>query len=231
MELSKGENNRFPLEGLILYFVLFFPGIYATGFSGEIEPIGTIPFSTVRELGRTLTYTIPSLALLWYLISDRKQMTFSSLIPKNLRKKVLFPFTIGLPGLILIGLGISLLISLFSQAQGPTPPPKVEAPGNIWGWIVMVFSCLGTGYLEESYFRYYLLTRLRRQLPEPAKRIILSTLLFSLCHIYEGPWGVLNALLAGILLSALFIRYRSLHGIAWAHGAYNIFVYAMGHFI
>jgi len=54
--------------------------------------------------------------------------------------------------------------------------------------------------------------------------------LFSLCHVYEGPWGILNAVLAGIILSLLFIRFRSLHGIAWAHGAYNIFVYTMGNF-
>jgi membrane protease YdiL (CAAX protease family) len=60
--------------------------------------------------------------------------------------------------------------------------------------------------------------------------VVFSTFLFSLCHIYEGPGGFINSILAGILLSALFIRYRSLHGVAWAHGAYNIFVYVMGMF-
>jgi membrane protease YdiL (CAAX protease family) len=104
----------------------------------------------------------------------------------------------------------------------------VEAPVSVFGWIVMVFSCLGTGYLEESYFRYYLLTKLEKQQPRALIRIIFSTILFSSCHIYEGPWGVINAMLAGFLLSWLFNRYRSLHGIAWAHGAYNIFVYFMG---
>jgi membrane protease YdiL (CAAX protease family) len=106
----------------------------------------------------------------------------------------------------------------------------------------MVVSCLGTGYLEESYFRYYLLSKLddiideasykaNASLPRVIMTVCFSTFLFSVCHIYEGPWGIVNSSLAGALLSALFIRFKSLHGIAWAHGAYNIFVYVMGNFI
>ena len=218
------------MEPLILYFVLFFPGVYSLGSSGGvsqgIELYETIPFSMIRELGRTFTYTIPSLALLWYLIPDKKG--FSALKQEKPGKKDFLPFAVSLPGLIFIGLGISLLVSLLSRYQNFSPPLKEEAPATSLGWTVLVFSCLGTGYLEESYFRYYLLTKLENQLPMAAMRIIFSTVLFSLCHFYEGPWGIINATLAGLLLSVLFIRYRSLHGIAWAHGAYNIFVYVMG---
>jgi membrane protease YdiL (CAAX protease family) len=95
----------------------------------------------------------------------------------------------------------------------------------------MVISSHGTGYLEESYFRYYLLAKLRRALPKPTARIFLSTFLFSICHMYEGPWAVLNAAMAGFFLSVLFIRYRSLHGVSWAHAAHNMFVYTMGIFL
>ena len=229
------------MEPIILYFVLFFPGIYASGLSGEVAPTGIIPFSAIRELGRTLTYTIPSLALLWYIVMDRDspdkmpERAKGRLFPglKKLQKRDFFPFAVGLPGLILIGLAVSQLVSilviyenLFPESF--SPPLLVEAPGSVWGWIVMAFSCIGTGYLEESYFRYYLLTRLESRLPNPAIRTIVSTILFSFCHMYEGPWGILNAVLAGLLLSMLFIRYGSVHGVAWAHGAYNIFVYAMG---
>ena len=220
------------MEPLILYFVLFFPRVFSIissgGISQEIELPETIQFSMVRELGRTLTYTIPSLALIWYIILNKKSL--SSLKQERPGKQDILPFAIGLPGLIFIGMGISFVILLFSRYEGFIPPLRVEAPGTILGWVVMVFSCLGTGYLEESYFRYYLLTKLESQLPPVGLRIVFSTILFSLCHIYEGPWGIINAVLAGLLLSVLFIRYKSLHGIAWAHGAYNIFVYFMGNF-
>ena len=216
------------MEPLILYFVLFFPGVYNLPFSGGMPLPEVIQFSIFRELGRTVTYTLPSLALLWYLISDRKG--FQALAGEKPQKSDFFTLSAGLPGLILIGLGISFLVLHFPDYQGLTPPPRVEVPINAAGWIVMVFSCLGTGYLEESFFRYYLLNVLEKPVPNSIFRIILSTALFSLCHIYEGPWGILNAVLAGILLSVLFVRFRSLHGIAWAHGCYNIFVYIMAIF-
>ncbi|MFP3041644.1 CPBP family intramembrane metalloprotease [Treponema primitia] len=91
----------------------------------------------------------------------------------------------------------------------------------------MILSCLSTGYLEESYFRFYLFTRFKQGGVSPVKAMIVSSILFALCHVYEGPLGALNALLAGLLLFFIFSRRRSLHGIAWAHGAYNIFVYVM----
>ena len=214
------------MEPLILYFVLFFPGIFNSP-APELNS-GVIPFSLLREAGRTLTYTIPSLALLWYIMSDKKG--FSALEAEKPGKKDVLPLIIGFPGLIIIGLVISFLITLFPGSQGLVPPPKVEAPVNAAGWIIMVFSCLGTGYLEESYFRFYLLSKLENLLPQAILRIVLSTVLFAACHIYEGPWGILNAVLASALLSVLFIRWRSLHSIALAHGAYNIFVYVMGIF-
>ena len=218
------------MEPLILYFVLFFPGIFSSSFpsalSSGIEAAEAIPFSILHELSRTLTYTIPALALLWYLMSDKNG--FSALKDEKPSLWDTISFAVGLPSLIIIGLGISFLVTQFSGYPNLAPPPMVEPPVNLWGYIVMVLSCLGTGYLEESYFRYYLLTRLENSVPQLILRIIFSTTLFSLCHFYEGPWGILNAVLAGILLSVLFTRFRSLHGIAWAHGAYNIFVYVMG---
>ena len=232
MELSKTEN-RIAFEGLLLFFVLFFPTIYTSGFSRIPDSVETIPFSIIRELGRTLTYSLPSLILLWYLASGKgelKSMGFSSLKFRNLRKKDFLTFAVCLPCLIFINISIATLLFIVSQAYGLALPPRIEAPGNVLGWIVMAFYCFGTGYLEESYFRYYLLSKLRRTLPKPIVRIFLSAFLFSLCHMYEGPWGVLNAALAGILLSVLFIRYRSLHGIAWAHAVHNMFVYIMGVF-
>jgi len=207
------------MEAIILYFVLFFPGVYYTGFSG----MESIPFSMLTELSRTFVHTVPSLALLWYLITDKKGFSSPNVIKP--RKPDFLSLAAGLPGLLAISLFVSLLAQLLSPYLGINIPPKIDGPSDILGFIILVFSCIGTGYLEESYFRFYLLTKLENSVPKTAIRIALSCLLFSLSHVYEGPWGILNALLAGILLSLLFIRFRSLHGVAWAHGAYNMFVY------
>ena len=215
------------MEALILYLVLFFPGIYSFGLSGGIVLTETISTVTARELTRIISYTLPSFVLLWYIIPEKKG--FSALKQEKIRKPDFIVFSIGFPALVFIGLAISILISLFSE-YGVTPPSTIETPVGVWPWIVVVFSCICTGYLEESYFRYYLLTKFENRFSGAATGIFFSSILFSLCHIYEGPWGFLNAALAGILLALLFIRYRSLHGIAWAHAAYNIFVYVVGYF-
>jgi membrane protease YdiL (CAAX protease family) len=213
-------------EPLLIYLVLFFPGFSPGAGLSDVskEPI---LFSTVQELNRILSYTLPALALLWYLILEKK------ILPLSTRKLKPSPgdaysFFWGFPGLVLIGLGISLSITWLAPFSAPA---RVPAPATIPGWIVMVCSCLGTGYLEESYFRLYLLRKLEKWVSFRVPRIAFSVLLFAFCHAYEGLGGILNAVLAGILLSILFERYRSLHGIAIAHACYNVFVYTMGHFL
>jgi membrane protease YdiL (CAAX protease family) len=137
----------------------------------------------------------------------------------------LYSLLLACPGLLLIGLTISLISPLFA---GIPADAGIGAPANIPGWIVMVLSCISTGYLEESYFRFYLLTRLGEWGIKTWELVLISVSLFALCHAYEGPWGVLNAILAGTLLALVFLHHRSLHGIALAHGLYNAFVYALG---
>jgi membrane protease YdiL (CAAX protease family) len=111
----------------------------------------------------------------------------------------------------------------------PNPPaaPAIGYPRDPAAVAVMILSCLTTGYLEETYFRFYLFKRFGEAGAGPVKAALASSLLFAFCHLYEGPLGALNAFAAGLLLFYIFARRRSLHGVAWAHGGYNIFVYIM----
>ena len=200
--------------------VLFFPGI--SFFAAD--PAAVIIFSAFQELIRILTYIIPALGLLWYLILEKKSLSLHS-GEFRAGKKDFYVLFWGFPGLILTGAGVSLLMTQFS-ATGV--PPAVAGPSNIQGWIIVILSCAGTGYLEESFFRFYLLQKLRDWVPYRPAKMLFAVLLFTLCHAYEGPWGMLNAALAGLLLSILFEKYKTLHGIAWAHAFYNVFIYVYG---
>jgi membrane protease YdiL (CAAX protease family) len=127
--------------------------------------------------------------------------------------------------MILIGLTISVVAPFFAAIPAGVPAASPNLPAE---WIIMILSCITTGYLEESYFRFYLLNKLENFGTSPGTAVLISVLFFSLCHIYEGPWGMLNAFLAGTLLAVVYFRFKSLHGIALAHGLYNIFVYVAG---
>jgi len=179
-----------------------------------------------QELSRIVVYNIPALALIWYLLFITRSLPGEpgSRLPKpGVRDlKTLLP---GFSALVLLGFLLSLVSAFF-----PALPvvPEIEGPRNAFAMVVMVLACISTGYLEESYFRFYLFTRFREGGLGPIKGMAISSVLFALCHIYEGPLGALNAFLAGLILYLLMTRRRrTIHGLAWAHGLYNVFVYAM----
>jgi membrane protease YdiL (CAAX protease family) len=210
--LKERALNPF-IEPLIIYFVLFLPGVFS---KGEIS--GPLPFSVNREIFRIITYILPSLALLAYLM--RRTRGFAGWGLARPKREDFFSFFFAFPLLFLFGWALSFFTSRILLLPAP---PRVEAPGTFLQWLVIFLSCTGTGYLEEGYFRFYLLKTF--EAAGMGMGIFFSTVLFTLCHSYEGPWGMANAALAGGFLALVFKKWRRLHGIAWAHGAYNIMVY------
>jgi len=205
------------IESLILYAVLFLRVSTGAASSGE-----AVDFSATNEIARIVLYNIPSLALIWYLLLKVKSLKeWGITFP---RKKDLLPAAAAIPALVLIGLTIALISRFFTEIPSGS---RFLPPQNFVSWVILIVSCISAAYLEESYFRFYLLSKREEIGLGPFRAVIFSTLLFSVCHIYEGPWGFLNAALSGALLAFLFLRYRSLHGIALAHALYNVLVYVL----
>ena len=203
-------------EPLILYWVLFL-----RVSAGAVLPGESIEFSTAAEIARIVLHTIPSLALIGYLMLRTKSFReWGVALPQ---KKDILPAVIAFPALFLIGLAISL-VSPFFGGDGPRFLP----PQTAVSWAILVISCIGAAYLEECYFRLYLLSKREEMGLSPNSAALVSTLLFSLCHAWEGPWGLLNSALSGLLLAFIFLRFRSLHGVAIPHALYNILVFALG---
>jgi hypothetical protein len=178
-------------------------------------------FSISSELMKIFMYFIPSLVLIWYLILKAQKTGIHIMKPG--RKDLISGF-ITLPCLLITG---SAIIFISSFTGGPAVQITFHSPSTVQGWIILCFSCIFSAYLEESYFRYYLLSRRKELNLNPASALALSVALFSICHIYAGPWSFLNAAISGTLLGLVFLRYNSLHGIAIAHALYNISAFAI----
>jgi len=244
--MEKKGVDRF-IEPLILFMVLFFRFLPGSAPLPEV-----IEFSAYAEILRIFAYNLPSLALIWYLLVKSRRLRRSDVAfsPKN----DFLSAALCLPALILIGLTV-----FFVSRLGEVSPVQYMPPQNVISWIILIISCFSTAYLEESYFRFYLLSKrtemglgvyqavfistvlfalchirfyLLSKRTEMGlgvyQAVFISTVLFALCHIYAGPWAFLNAALSGTVLAFAFLRFRSLHGISFAHALYNVFVYAVG---
>jgi hypothetical protein len=178
-------------------------------------------FSAATELAKIFLYYLPSLALIWYLLFKAGRVEIPAF---KLGKKDLISGLITLPCLLFIGFAISL-ISI--KISGSSVQLTLYSPSSIPGWILLCITCFCSAYLEESFFRYYLLSKRAKFNISASLALVLSTALFSICHTYGGPWGVLNAAISGFVLGFMFLKFKSLHGIAIAHGLYNITAYVL----
>jgi len=86
---------------------------------------------------------------------------------------------------------------------------------------------LTAGYREEFFFRAYLLGRLDEMAVPRAAAVGLSTGLFCVGHVYEGPLGVAIAAVLGLVFALAYLRRGSLHVIAISHGLYNAVVLSL----
>ncbi|GHU22046.1 hypothetical protein FACS1894172_18330 [Spirochaetia bacterium] len=188
------------LESLFLYVVFFAPDLYT-------EPAGIIIFSVQQELSRVVLYGILIIYLLFRLkiiAPDMLKPHFNDIPACGLALVLLF----------LTGFCVGFFVQDFQMIKGPK---------GIIPVFVAILSCLLTGYAEEGFFRIYLL---RNHSPcSIVYRMLIATVLFSLCHWYEGISGMLYAAAASLILSLISLKFRSLHGIALAHGLYDLIVW------
>jgi len=205
-------------EIIILYILLFFSGsaAFLTGSGAE----GAV-FSVKGEITKILFYCIPALALIWHLIIKSWKIEYFLIKPG---RKDLISGLIVFPCLLITGFSVTAASSIIGAAPAQF---ALHSPSSAIEWAVLCVSCFLFAYLEESYFRFYILSKREELHLSSQSALIFSVALFSICHIYEGPWGFLNAVISGTFLCFIFLRYNSLHGIAIAHGLYNISVYAL----
>ncbi len=92
------------------------------------------------------------------------------------------------------------------------------------GTVGMVF----VGQSEEAIFRFYLINLLLLRGVSPARAIIVSTLIFGSIHWSYGAGAMLFAMLAGLILSWIFMSARNLIAPIITHAAFDAIYFAGG---
>jgi membrane protease YdiL (CAAX protease family) len=206
------------IEALILYILLFLRGSLSL-FTGS--GVGSVNFSVTAELVNIFAYLIPALMLIWHLIIKTQKIEIWVFRPG---KKDFLSFIIAFPCLLITGFSVIFIGSYIGGSIGNI---ALNLPSSGIEWILLFIICFLSAYLEESYFRFYLLTKREELNLNAVSSLVFSVVMFAVCHIYEGPWGFLNAVISGAILGFVFLRYNSLHGIAVAHALYNISLFVI----
>jgi membrane protease YdiL (CAAX protease family) len=193
-------------EAIALFFVLFFPISFPAA--------GSAPITIIAN---ALLWRAPAVILVLLLLGEKP----------HFRLKIDFlVLAASLPALVLAGFGASYVAAW----TGHVPPDTIAPPQGTAGWIAAVLLSFSTGFLEEAYFRVYLPRRLVEFKQDSGSfsvvsSFVISGVIFALCHVYEGPFGVVNAALAAAILSLAYSKSGSFWGIAMAHGLYNCLVF------
>jgi membrane protease YdiL (CAAX protease family) len=196
--------------------------LFFSGSAGSfVNAASAESFSSQAELLKIFLYSIPSLALIWYLLFRVKKPSAWNIKPG---KNDLISCFITFPCLLITGYAIAKVSSYIGDTNIQVTQ---YFPSSNFEWVILGFSCVLSAYLEESFFRFYILSRRDELRLNAVSAMVVSVALFSICHIYEGPWGFLNSFLSAVILAFVFLRYNALHGIAIAHGLYNIAVYVI----
>ena len=86
--------------------------------------------------------------------------------------------------------------------------PVMTADASIsLGSIVLIFvASAANGLAEELAIRSYLLTRLSEIIGSKVAAVILTSVLFAAYHSYQGRYGVLAAVMAGLVFGTYFAK-------------------------
>jgi len=216
------KRSQLTAEMLLFFAAFFLPGYAAQSLFAPPDAA-----TNLLMIQSVLTGVPQFLLMAWVVITaDRSASTRWGLVRIELRD---------LPRTALLTVGCFAVVAPFVALVALLPPDVGRTLGRGYRWglqsatqipIAILFG-LTAGYREEFFFRSYLLGRFGELGLGMPSAVTVSTAVFCLGHLYEGPLALAVTAALGVLLSAAWLRWKNLHVVAIAHGAYNTLVLCM----
>jgi uncharacterized protein len=206
-------------EVCLLFAVLFLPGMIAQ--TGDVAPEA---FENVLYHIQVLVVSIPQV-LLVVALGDLRRPGSSKAY--GFRRPERRDITATIIALLASWAAVSLVSAVLSLlgVGGETMEPGVRWTFDRRELIPLAFlSTMAIGYREEIFFRAFIADRAEEAGTDPRIALAAAAVVFALGHLYQGVLGFVVSLTIGLVLAAVYLRTRSLHGISIAHGLYNLVV-------
>lgn len=198
---------------------MFLPGLLA-----QYGPVDPESFESVYRQLLILSMTVPQTLLVVYVCDLRRP---GSAARMGWRRPAATDLVVAALGLALIWVVVGLLglaLSLLPEAWDWTRPAVTWRFDRLELAPLALVTTLSVGYREEIFYRAYLYDRAVETNSDPKVVLGAGALVFAAGHVYQGMSGFVVSLGVGVVLALLYVRRRSLHGIAIAHGLYNLAV-------
>jgi membrane protease YdiL (CAAX protease family) len=189
----KGQSVSLILS-ILIYAAIFVPVV-----SAETE---------TKALLMTIIFRLPVFFIVLFLNLN------SGLMKKNQRgwKSPHLIDWILIPLLVILTLVLGMV---FSMKRSPVVY-SIEA------WPLLALLALIIAVVEEGYFRSWLLTEMPRLGVPSHWALVVSILLFSLAHAWQGLTGVVFAALIGVLYGAVFLWRKNIIILIVSHAVYDL---------
>jgi len=90
-----------------------------------------------------------------------------------------------------------------------------------WADVAILPVMLLSAFYQELLMRGYFITRFEQLFHSIPLSIVGAAGLFALWHTYQGPWGVMGALISGLIYGAIFVKTRRLPPLVLGHALWN----------
>ncbi len=206
----------------LLFLIILYPGM-SVGFTDD-------PTAILKQLneGLRMVLLVATIFVQWCIflviwVTTYREKTFLAGIGVKRIRSVDFAWAIAFlaaSNLILTGLAWFLAqIGLPMPGEIGLLIPQ-DTPGRIV-WVAVSFTA---GFCEETAFRGYLMTRLRLiwKLQNWVLPTIISSVVFGVCHAYQGIPGFIVISVYGFLFALLYIRTASIWPCVIAHSLQDL---------
>jgi membrane protease YdiL (CAAX protease family) len=205
---ASGTTNVNRKEQLAEVSVFLFLIVPSMAFSFFVKKQGglTFPFVAVSTILRDLALVSLILFFLW---RNREPATWIGWTFRNSRKEI----SLGIMLFIPFSFGTSLLekgLQALGLSAPSTPLPSFLAVRGMVEFLLALVLVIIVALAEETIFRGYLILRFKTITSNPLGAALLSAVIFSLGHGYEGSAGVVTVGVMGLVFALVYMWRQSL---------------------
>jgi len=198
-------NRKEQLAEVSVFLFLIMPSMALSFFA--IKPGGlNFPFVAVSTILRDLA---PVSLILFFIWRNREPATWIGWTLKNSGKEISLGIMLFIPFSFGTGLLEKGLQALGLSAPSTPLPSFLTARGMVEFLLALVLVVI-VALAEETIFRGYLILRLKAITSNPIGAALLSAVIFSLGHGYEGSAGLVTVGVIGLVFAFVYMWRQSL---------------------